>query len=677
MLDALVKHARDEEFSKSLPPTGFYNYSQPIRWVVQISESGARLEEADLSGLLFARPYTGRTSGIDPHPLADEACYALGVSVDDKGKVDDRAAEKHTKFLTLLDKMEDAPQLDADIRQAIAQVKKAVAGEWLADDARWAEVKSKDWVAFQVQSGPLAGKKLFQLPAVQAFWVAEAQERIAVRDDKKEMITGECAVCGEVKPLISRIPVGVKLISKPGPLHSLNSNAFVSGRTDTGGHNNLCYECADTASRVFNALASDKQHRRIIVMDKVGKQVKLDTLRNQVALFWVEKGRPLHSAEDFSFQGALGSSYGEGATETKASESFDFESALGDLMRPPVADDSDSDSDNDEQPKPKVKKGTKAAASAPAPPKPEARLSQLSSLLNIQNAAGQHLTFLDGSKFALAIFSPNVGRTALREWLYLDLGRMLPHVRAYLNATTINDAWGKPGDPHHINALMEALGSKNANLTRDLIRTAYEGVKPPLEMLAQAVQRFRTLTVKGAQDRKKDEWERQRHLKTLAAALKFSLYYAKTAAEGGAKFMTGLERLESDPAYLCGRLLAVLEEAQQVYSYRQNRKRLKTTGVQRSFGAASASPAGIFPKLVKLATVAHLPKAGRYLNEEMEGLVRTLVERGGYPMSLNVEGQGRFGLGYWHQRGDIRANWTPEQKTADEQAENAPEGDEA
>lgn len=675
MLDALVKHAQDEEFRESLPPTGFYNYSQPIRWVVQISEDSARLEEANLMGLPFARPYTGRTSGIDPHPLADEASYALGVDVDDKGKVDDRAAEKHAKFMALLDKMQDAPQLDTDIRQAIAQVKNAVAGEWLTDDARWDEVKSKDWVAFQVQSGPLAGRRLFQLPAVQAFWVAEAQERIAVRDDRNEVVTGECAVCGQLKPLISRIPVGVKLISKPGPLHSLNSNAFVSGRSDTRGHNNLCYECADTASRVFNALASDKQHRRIIVMDKVGKQVKLDTLRNQVALFWVEKGNAAQVAGEFSFKAAFGTLYSADVNEAAASEPFDFESALGDLMRPPVADDSDPDGDGEEQPKAKSKKGKKAAADAPAPPRPEARLSQLSSLLNVQNSAGQHMTYLDGGKFALAIFSPNVGRTALREWLYLDLGRMLPRVRAYLNATTINTDWGRPGEPQHINALMEALGSKNANLTRDLIRTAYQGTPPPLEMLAQAVQRFRTLIVKGAQDKQVAEWERQRHLRTLAAALKFSLYHAETAAQGGATFMTGLERLESDPAYLCGRLLAVLEEAQQVYSYRQNKKRLKTTGVQRSFGAASASPAGIFPRLVKLATVAHLPKSGRYLNEEMEGLVRTLVERGGYPTSLNVEGQGRFGLGYWHQRGDIRANWTPEDKKADEHAEDNTEGD--
>ena len=658
MLDALVKHAQDDEFSQTLPPTGFYNYSQPIRWTVQISKDGARLEESNLEGLRWSRPYTGRTSGIDPHPLADEASYALGVALDDKGKLDARVKDKHTSFVVLLNKMLSAPEVGSDLHQAIQQVKTAVEDKWVESDPRFGEVTAKDWVAFEVEFGPLAGKRLFQLPEAQAFWIAEAQERIAVRDGNQKVILGECAVCGENKPLISRIPVGVKLISKPGPLHSLNKNAFVSGRSGTDGHNNLCYECADTASRSFNALASDKNHRRIIVMDKsAGGKVKLDSLRNQVALYWVEKGDVLPSVTE-----------------------FDIESALGDLMRPVVKEEeADSDSVTENVPKAKPKRRETSEADIEADtvlPKLEGRLLQLSKFLNVQWHVSKHMTNLDGRKFALAIFSPNVGRTALREWMHHDLSAVIPKVQAYLNATTINDAWGKPGEPQHINALMDALDSKNANLTRGLVRTAYQGTPPPREMLALAVQRYRTLTVKGKREKKLEEWQRQRHLHVLAATLKLSLYYDAIKTEGGETFMTGLNKLTDEPAYLCGRLLAVLEEAQQVYSYRQNKKRLKTTGVQRSFGAASASPAGIFPNLVKLATVAHMPKAGKALNVEMETLVGQIVGQGGYPQSMSIDAQGKFGLGYWHQRGDIRATWSQEEKEADTQAEDT-EGDDA
>ena len=656
MLDALVKHARDDEFSQALPPTGFYNYSQPIRWTVQISKDGARLEESNLEGLRWARPYTGRTSGIDPHPLADEASYALGVALDDTGKLDARVAAKHTSFVVLLDKMLSAPEIGSDLRGAVQHVKTAVENKWVESDPRFGEVMAKDWVAFELEYGPLAGKRLFQLPEAQAFWVAEAQERIAVRDGNQKVILGECAVCGEKKPLISRIPVGVKLISKPGPLHSLNKSAFVSGRSGTDGHNNLCYKCADTASRSFNALAGDKNHRRIIVMDKsAGGKVQLDSLRNQVALYWVERGESLSSGAE-----------------------FDIESALGDLMRPLVKEEGTNSDDAEDAPKAEPKRGEVGEADTEADtalPKPEGRLLQLSKFLNVQWHAPKHMTNLDERKFALAIFSPNVGRTALREWMYHDLSAVIPKVQVYLNATTINDAWGKPGEPQHINALMEALDSKNANLTRGLVHTAYQGTPPPREMLALAVQRYRTLTVKGKREKKLEEWQRQRHLHVLAATLKLSLYYDAIRAEGGETFMTGLD-LMNDPAYLCGRLLAVLEEAQQVYSYRQNKKRLKTTGVQRSFGAASASPAGILPNFVKLATVAHMPKAGKALNVEMETLVGRIVAQGGYPRSMSIDAQGKFGLGYWHMRGDIRATWSQEEKEADVQAEDT-EGDDA
>ncbi len=645
MLDALVNLAGDEDFAQELPPTGFYNYSQPIRWTVQISEDSARLEESNLEGIHWARPYTGRTSGIDPHPLADEASYALGKDTDDKGKKDDRASDKHASFVALLEKIQATESVGENLREATGQILKAIRQGWLEKDARYNDINSKDWVAFELSYGPLAGKRLFTLPEARAFWVAEAQERIAVRDSANNIVMGECAVCGQNKPLIGRIPVGVKLISKPGPLHSLNASAFVSGRTDTKGHNNLCYECGDTASRAFNALASDKEHRRIIVMDKsVGGKVKLDSLRNQVALFWIEKGsQPLPQTD------------------------FDFFSVMGDLMKPVSASNDDLEEDSEEKPKTKAKKGKQADVDVP---RPQATLSQLSNFLNIRYQATNYMTNLDGAKFALAIFSPNVGRTALRQWLYKDLDKVIPNARLYLNATKINSSWGETGEPQSINALMEAIDSKNPNLTRDLISTAYEGTLPPQEMQAAAVRRFVTLMVKGQQDKQLAEWQRQRHLHSLAAALKLSLFYkAIRESEGGQTYMTGVEKLHNDAAYLCGRMLAILEEAQQVYTYRQYKKRLKTTGVQRSFGSASATPFVVLTNLLKLATKAHMPKAGKYLNTELEQLVAQITAQGGYPNSLDIAGQGRLGLGYWHQRGEIRAHWSPEEKKADEQAE--------
>ncbi len=106
-----------------------------------------------------------------------------------------------------------------------------------------------------------------------------------------------------------------------------------------------------------------------------------------------------------------------------------------------------------------------------------------------------------------------------------------------------------------------------------------------------------------------------------------------------------------DPPYLLGRLLAALESLQTA-AQGQN---LNRTLVDRTFGAASTRPGVVFPQLINTAQ-HHLSKAGKkaagravslnkLLGEIMDGL-----ELDGFAPTLNLEQQGRFALGYYHQR---------------------------
>lgn len=104
----------------------------------------------------------------------------------------------------------------------------------------------------------------------------------------------------------------------------------------------------------------------------------------------------------------------------------------------------------------------------------------------------------------------------------------------------------------------------------------------------------------------------------------------------------GLNPSETDPGYRLGRLLAVLEKLQ------AEAINPSSTIVDRYYGAASTRPATVFPALLKLAQ-HHTGKTrtpGRYqaqLGEVLEGLSR-------FPSTLNLEEQGLFALGYYHQR---------------------------
>lgn len=112
-----------------------------------------------------------------------------------------------------------------------------------------------------------------------------------------------------------------------------------------------------------------------------------------------------------------------------------------------------------------------------------------------------------------------------------------------------------------------------------------------------------------------------------------------------------LNRESKDPAYLLGRLLSVLENVQTA----AQGSNLNRTLVDRTFGAASTRPGVVFPQLIQTAQ-HHFAKAGKkaagravnldkQLGEILDGL-----DIDGFASTLSVEQQGRFALGYYHQR---------------------------
>jgi CRISPR-associated protein Csd1 len=256
------------------------------------------------------------------------------------------------------------------------------------------------------------------------------------------------------------------------------------------------------------------------------------------------------------------------------------------------------------------------------------------------------------NSFHLAVLSANKGRCVVREWVTVSLADLREHLRRFLAALCLI----RPGDdtmqvPSIVN-IVRALESENPNLTRGLLRTAYLGQRPPSALLGSAVPRLRTLWAKG---RQKDERERMVRLHALTAAIKLAIFYGK----GEVDSMVQLDPGHKSAAYLCGRLLAVLERAQlQAANFNLN-----TTIVDRFYGAASTAPASVFGNLIRLTTTAHLPNVGRELNQLMEEVMSFLDEAGGFPRTLTTAQQGEFALGFYHQRAVFRARQSGSQQT--------------
>ena len=121
-----------------------------------------------------------------------------------------------------------------------------------------------------------------------------------------------------------------------------------------------------------------------------------------------------------------------------------------------------------------------------------------------------------------------------------------------------------------------------------------------------------------------------------------------------------MDKNNTNTGYLLGRLMAVVEKAQQE-ALKKNKKDIKTsinaTVIDRYFSAATASPASVFPRLMK-KRMNHIRKLK---SEDKQGLVTWLEKMtddimanlDNFPLFMPIEDQSLFILGYHHQRHEL------------------------
>lgn len=110
-----------------------------------------------------------------------------------------------------------------------------------------------------------------------------------------------------------------------------------------------------------------------------------------------------------------------------------------------------------------------------------------------------------------------------------------------------------------------------------------------------------------------------------------------------------LDESNTNIGYRLGRLFAVLEKTQE-----EANPGINATIRDRYYGAASSTPVSVFPTLLKLKNhhISKLDSKGRATNlEKLIGQVMEAVTD--FPPNLSMADQGRFAIGYYHQRQDF------------------------
>lgn len=232
-------------------------------------------------------------------------------------------------------------------------------------------------------------------------------------------------------------------------------------------------------------------------------------------------------------------------------------------------------------------------------------------------------------RFYAAAFSATGGRVVIRDWLETTIPKAKENLVEYFaNCYTKYQSY-----PHGVFALASSTVFKAipANTFTKLLNTALKGDRLPEDLLYKAVNRARV--------------EKKPITHPRASLIK--LYFLTNKKHKEIK-MAQLDKSTKKPAYLCGRLMAVLEEIQAGALGTTN-----ATIVDRYYGTASTAPATVFSSLLS-GSRHHLAKLrkqkpGYYTNLEkkLQEVVSDLSE---FPKVLSLEEQGLFALGYYHQK---------------------------
>jgi len=268
---------------------------------------------------------------------------------------------------------------------------------------------------------------------------------------------------------------------------------------------------------------------------------------------------------------------------------------------------------------------------------------------------GEETRGVDPNAFYAVSLSASGGRAVVRDWIDTTVGAVQEHVGRWFDRQRIVGNAGEVSEPIGIFRLAAATVRDGKDLTpqtaRALLHAAVTGTPLPWNLLAQAVRRNQA---------------EQRVTRTRAALIKLVL-----ASQTNQEYIKGGTMVELEPdythptsdqssaAYHCGRLLAILENAQDAAI-----PGIKAGIVDRFYGTASSAPVAVFGRLMR-GVQPHLAKLdrdnhGAYVNiqrELTEVLSRLSVARdprtnemAGFPRTLTLEQQGLFSLGYYHQR---------------------------
>lgn len=253
-------------------------------------------------------------------------------------------------------------------------------------------------------------------------------------------------------------------------------------------------------------------------------------------------------------------------------------------------------------------------------------------------------------KFYILGLAPNAARIAVIYWKELPLREFAGLITRHFEDMSIIDTRKEKKPYVGLHSMLSTItpGGKSSDATPNLpdavVKSIFQGLPYPASLFQACVRRIRA--------------EQSINI-TRAAIIKAYLNRLNDNNNQKIKYM--LDKENQNQGYLCGRLFAVLdkiqEEAYKIHTIRE-----------RYMNAASATPAMVFSTILNLSA-HHLEKlnVGRQIMyEKLKHEIISKLDANGFPTHLDLQDQGRFFVGYYHQRQDLFTSKVDNQETEEE-----------
>lgn len=238
-------------------------------------------------------------------------------------------------------------------------------------------------------------------------------------------------------------------------------------------------------------------------------------------------------------------------------------------------------------------------------------------------------------KFFILGLAPNSARIAVVYWNELPLREFAGLISQHFTDMEIVDTRKdkKPYVGLHFILGNVTLGGKSSDATPNLpdavVKSIFQGLPYPASLFQACIRRIRA----------------EQSVNIVRAAIIKAYLNRLNDNNNNKKLDIMLDKENQNQGYLCGRLFAVLdkiqEDANNIHSIRE-----------RYMNAASSTPATVFATILNLSA-HHLEKFNerkQVFYEKLKQEIIAKLDADGFPAHLDLQDQGRFFVGYYHQR---------------------------